>query len=230
VRAAAQKALTTEIEARAEKLGKSENGDFVLTSDGTIRWRGEVVAKLIAGDDRAGARAAPGRRTPGDGPARDAVQGRIDLWVKTQIETLESRWSTSEAGEGLEGLARGIAFRIVEASGILERQDAPTKSGSWTRTCAPPCASHGVRFGAYTVFVPALLKPAPSQLLAQLWALKHGDLDMNGMAELPQLSASGRTSIVVDPRPSPRRSTRSSASACAVRAPCVSTFWNASPT
>ena len=62
---------------------------------------------------------------------------------------------------------------------------------------------HGVRFGAYTIFVPALLKPAPSQLLAQLWALKHGELDMNGMAELPQLSASGRTSIPVNPEIQP---------------------------
>lgn len=58
---------------------------------------------------------------------------------------------------------------------------------------------YGVRFGAYHIYVPALLKPAPAALVAQLWALKHGSLDMPGLAELPQLSASGRTSIKVDP-------------------------------
>ena len=198
VRAAAQKALTTEIESRAEKLDKSENSDFVLTSDGAIRWRGEPVAKLAAGEDVL----APTVLLLADehltGPARDTVQGRLDLWVTAQTETLLKPLTDLKSGEGLEGLARGIAFRIVEGLGILERQDAADEIRQLDQDMRASLRKHGVRFGAYTVFVPALLKPAPSQLLAQLWALKHGSLDMNGMAELPQLSASGRTSIPVD--------------------------------
>src|SRR5690606_8071327 len=57
----------------------------------------------------------------------------------------------------------------------------------------------GVRFGAYHIYVPQLLKPAPSALLTTLWALKNGGLDQPGVAELPQLAASGRTSVPVDP-------------------------------
>ncbi len=57
----------------------------------------------------------------------------------------------------------------------------------------------GVRFGAYHIYVPALLKPAPSALLAVFWALKNGGLDIAGLAELPRLAASGRTSVPVDP-------------------------------
>jgi ATP-dependent RNA helicase SUPV3L1/SUV3 len=198
VRAAAQKALTTEIESRAEKLGKSENSDFVLASDGTIRWRGEPVAKLVAGEDVL----APTVLLLADehltGPARETVQGRMDLWASAQIETLLKPLVDLRNGEGLEGLARGIAFRIVEGLGILERQDAADEIRQLDQDMRAGLRKLGVRFGAYTVFVPALLKPAPSQLLAQLWALKHGSLDMNGMTELPQLSASGRTSIPVD--------------------------------
>ncbi|MCK7614321.1 helicase-related protein [Roseibium sediminicola] len=198
VRAAAQKALTTEIESRAEKLGKSENSDFVLASDATIRWRGEPVAKLVAGEEVL----VPTVLLLADehltGPARDAVQSRIDLWAKAQIETLLKPLVDLKNGEGLEGLARGIAFRIVEGLGILERQDAADEIRQLDQDMRAGLRKHGIRFGAYTVFVPALLKPAPSQLLAQLWALKHGSLDMNGMTELPQLSASGRTSIPVD--------------------------------
>jgi ATP-dependent RNA helicase SUPV3L1/SUV3 len=198
VRAAAQKALTTEIESRAEKLGKSENSDFVLTSEAVIRWRGEPVAKLVAGEEVL----APVVLLLADenltGPARDAVQARLDLWVKAQIDTLLKPLSDLKVGEGLEGLARGIAFRIVEGLGILERQEAADEIRQLDQDMRAGLRKHGVRFGAYTVFVPALLKPAPSQLLAQLWALKHGSLDMNGMSELPQLSASGRTSIPVD--------------------------------
>jgi len=198
VRAAAQKALTTEIESRAEKLGKSENSDFVLTSDATIRWRGEPVAKLVAGEEVL----VPTVLLLADehltGPARDTVQSRMDLWAKAQVETLLKPLVDLKNGEGLEGLARGIAFRIVEGLGILERQDAADEIRQLDQDMRAGLRKHGVRFGAYTIFVPALLKPAPSQLLAQLWALKHGSLDMNGMAELPQLSASGRTSIPVD--------------------------------
>ncbi|MEO0977489.1 MAG: helicase-related protein [Pseudomonadota bacterium] len=198
VRAAAQVALTTEIESRAEKLGKSENSDFVLTSEGAIRWRGEPVAKLVAGEDVL----APTVLLLADehltGTPRDTVQGRIDLWVKAQIETLLKPLVDLKSGEGLEGLARGIGFRIVEGLGILERQDASDEIRQLDQDMRASLRKHGVRFGAYTIFVPALLKPAPSQLIAQLWALKHGSLDMNGMTELPQLSASGRTSIPVD--------------------------------
>ena len=199
VRAAAQKALTTEIESRADKLGKSENSDFVLTSEGAIRWRGEPVAKLSASDDVL----APTVLLLADehltGPARDTVQNRLDLWVKAQIDTLLKPLTDLKTGEGLEGLARGIAFRVVEGLGILERQDAADEIRQLDQDMRASLRKHGIRFGAYTIFVPALLKPAPSQLLAQLWALKHGSLDMNGMEELPQLSASGRTSIPVNP-------------------------------
>ncbi|WP_421980255.1 helicase-related protein [Roseibium sp.] len=198
VRAAAQVALTTEIESRAEKLGKSENGDFVLTSEGAIRWRGEPVAKLVAGEEVL----APTVLLLADehltGAPRDTVQNRLDLWVKAQIETLLKPLVDLKSGEGLDGLARGIGFRIVEGLGILERQDASDEIRQLDQDMRASLRKHGVRFGAYTVFVPALLKPAPSQLIAQLWALKHGSLDMNGMTELPQLSASGRTSIPVD--------------------------------
>ncbi|MEM5583481.1 DEAD/DEAH box helicase [Roseibium sp. AS2] len=198
VRAAAQKALTTEIESRAEKLGKSENTDFVLTADGTVRWRGEPVAKLMAGEDVLTPTVLLLADEHLNGPARDNVQGRLDLWARSQIETLLKPLTDLKTSEGLEGLARGIAFRLVEGLGILERQEAADEIRQLDQDMRASLRKHGIRFGAYTVFIPALLKPAPSQLLAQLWALKHGALDMNGMTELPQLSASGRTSIPVD--------------------------------
>jgi ATP-dependent RNA helicase SUPV3L1/SUV3 len=56
----------------------------------------------------------------------------------------------------------------------------------------------GVRFGAYHLTVPALLKPAPRSLAAQLWALKHGGPEVHGLSDILHLAASGRTSIPVD--------------------------------
>jgi ATP-dependent RNA helicase SUPV3L1/SUV3 len=57
----------------------------------------------------------------------------------------------------------------------------------------------GVRFGAYHLYLPALLKPAPRSLAAQLWALKHGGLEITkGLDEVPHLASSGRTSFPAD--------------------------------
>ena len=39
---------------------------------------------------------------------------------------------------------------------------------------------YGVRFGAYHIYLPALLKPAPRVLATQLWALKHGGAETQG--------------------------------------------------
>jgi ATP-dependent RNA helicase SUPV3L1/SUV3 len=63
---------------------------------------------------------------------------------------------------------------------------------------------YGVRFGAYHIYLPNLLKPAPRILAAQLWALKHAAPDATGLDELRALASGGRTSIPTDkdiPRP-----------------------------
>jgi ATP-dependent RNA helicase SUPV3L1/SUV3 len=57
----------------------------------------------------------------------------------------------------------------------------------------------GVRFGAYHIYLPLLLKPAPRTLASLLWALQHGGLDnVKGLEEVPHLAASGRTSFAAD--------------------------------
>lgn len=199
VRAAAQKALTSEFEARADRLSRAPNEEFVLGSDAALRWNGEVVGRLVAGETAL----TPSILVLADdtlsSPARDKVQDRLALWLRAHFDTLLKPLRDLETAEGLEGLARGVAFRLVEGLGIVERQDIAEEVRQLDQVMRAGLRKLGVRFGAYHIYVPVLLKPAPSQLIALLWALKHGELDMAGLSELPQLSASGRTSIPVDP-------------------------------
>src|ERR1700759_4675417 len=51
LQAAAQQVLAREIDARAEKLAAAADDQFILTSDGTIRWTGDAVGRLTAADD-----------------------------------------------------------------------------------------------------------------------------------------------------------------------------------
>jgi ATP-dependent RNA helicase SUPV3L1/SUV3 len=61
---------------------------------------------------------------------------------------------------------------------------------------------YGVRFGAYHLYLPVLLKPAPRRLAAQLWALRHAqsqaETPNKGLDDVLHLAGSGRTSIPVD--------------------------------
>ena len=57
---------------------------------------------------------------------------------------------------------------------------------------------YGVRFGAFNLYFPTLLKPAAAELLLQLWALHGGQdhgIDINAMPERPQ---QGLTSVPAD--------------------------------
>jgi len=196
--AAAQKVLAVEIEARATKLSQASNDQIVLANDGAIRWLGDVVGKLNPGDDTLRPRVRIIADEHLTGPARELVQTRLDLWLKSQIEKLLAPLFTLSAAEDITGMARGVAFQIVEALGVLERQKVAEEVKGLDQPSRATLRKYGVRFGAYHIYLPALLKPAPRSLATQLWALKHEAPDAKGVTELLHLAASGRTSIPVD--------------------------------
>jgi len=196
--AAGQKALAGEIETRANKLAHAPDSQFVLTSDATIRWIGEPVAKVVAGDVVLRPRVRILADDQLTGAALEAVQTRLDLWTRTHIERLLSPLFVLGAAEDITGLARGIAFQLVEALGVLERSKVADDLKSLDQASRAVLRKHGVRFGAYHVYVPLQLKPAPRTLAAQLWVLKHGGPETKGLDDLQRLAASGRTSFAAD--------------------------------
>ena len=126
------------------------------------------------------------------------VQTRLDLWLKTHIEKLLAPLFSLAAADDVTGMARGVAFQLVEALGVLERQKVAEEVKGLDQPARATLRKYGVRFGAYHVYLPVLLKPAPRALATQLWALKHESPDAKGVDELLHLAASGRTSIPVD--------------------------------
>ena len=196
--AAAQKALAGEIETRATKLSQSSNDQIILATDGALRWTGDLVGKLVAGDDTLRPRVRVIADEHLTGPARELVQTRLDLWLKTHIEKLLSPLFSLTAAEDVTGIARGVAFQLVEALGVLERQKVAEEVKGLDQPARATLRKYGVRFGAYHIYLPALLKPAPRALATQLWAIKHESPETKGVSDLLHLAASGRTSIPVD--------------------------------
>jgi ATP-dependent RNA helicase SUPV3L1/SUV3 len=196
--AAAQKALAGEIEARATKLSQASNDQIVLATEGALRWTGDLVGKLVAGDDTLRPRVRLIADEHLTGPARELVQTRLDLWLKTHIEKLLAPLFSLTAAEDVTGMARGVAFQLVESLGVLERQKVADEVKGLDQPARATLRKYGVRFGAYHIYLPALLKPAPRALATQLWAVKHESPEAKGVSDLLHLAASGRTSIPVD--------------------------------
>ncbi|RVD32617.1 helicase, partial [Mesorhizobium sp. M4B.F.Ca.ET.019.03.1.1] len=101
--------------------------------------------------------------------------------------------------EQLTGIGRGIAFQLVEHFGLINRRDIAEEMKSLDQEGRAALRRLGVRFGAYHVFVPALIKPAPAGLVTLLWALKNDGKDKPGFGDVVHALASGRTSVVIDP-------------------------------
>jgi hypothetical protein len=82
--------------------------------------------------------------------------------------------------------------------GVLDRAKVANDVKSLEQDARASLRKHGVRFGAYHLYLPLLLKPTPRALASLLWALKHGGLEQKGRDEIAHLALSGRTSIPAD--------------------------------
>ncbi len=199
VRNAAQKALAVEFEARADRFAAAANADIALGSDGTLRWLGSPVATLVSTDDPLKPRPVLLADEQLTGAARDKVAARSERYVNYQVETLLKPLVDLRDSEQLTGMAKGLAFRLVENFGILNRRDVADEVRGLEQDARASLRRLGVRFGAYHVFVPALLKPAPAGLVTLLWALANDAKDKPGFGDVVNLLAAGRTSVVIEP-------------------------------
>ncbi len=199
VQAAAYKALALEFEARAARLHASGNNDLAIGSDGLVRWLGDPVARLIGTDHILHPRVILLADEQLTGIARDHVAARIERFVNHHISTVLKPLDDLSRAEDLQGLAKGLAFQLVENLGVLFRRDVADDVKTLDQDGRASMRRYGVRFGAYHIFMPALLKPAPAELITLLWALKNDGLDKAGYGDLIPVLAAGRTSVVTDP-------------------------------
>jgi len=195
---AAQKALAGEIAARAVRLAEAPDPQFTLAADGTIRWTGAAVGKLIAGEEALRPRVSVIADERLSGAPRETVAARLDRWLKAHIEKLLGPLFALAAAADVSGIARGVAFQLVEALGVLERHRVAEEVKGLQQPERATLRKYGVRFGAYHIYLPLLLKPAPRALAVQLWALAHDGPQTKGLDDLLHLAAGGRTSFPVN--------------------------------
>jgi ATP-dependent RNA helicase SUPV3L1/SUV3 len=199
IRAAALKSLAVEYDARAYRFAAAPNGDISLGSDGYVRWLGAPVASLSASEDFLKPRVILLADEPLTGSSREMVESRAQRYVQYQIDQHMKPLADLQTGEGLEGMAKGLAYRLFENQGIVKRRDVADEVKGLSQDDRGALRKLGIRFGAYHIFLPALLKPAPAQLVTLLWALKNDAKDKPGYGDVVAALAAGRTSIIADP-------------------------------
>lgn len=198
VKTAAQKGLAQEFEKRADRFANAPNGDLAIDSAGILRWIGAPVATLTASDDPLKPRPVLLADEQLTGVARDRVFARAERFVNYQIETLLKPLLDLKGADQLSGISRGVAFQLVENFGLVNRRDVAEDVRALDQDARGALRRLGVRFGAYHIFVPTLLKPGPAGMLTLLWALANDAKDRPGFGDVVNLLASGRTSVIVD--------------------------------
>ena len=126
LRAAASQAVAPEIAKRAERVSGAPNEEFVLATDGYVRWRGEVIANLAEGDTLLAPRLIVLADESLSGPELERVQDRLNLWLRHTINTqLEAVMALAEPPED--------AYRqvLAAATAALREKTARRKERLW---------------------------------------------------------------------------------------------------
>jgi ATP-dependent RNA helicase SUPV3L1/SUV3 len=119
LRGAADSVVAPEIHNRAERLAGSPNEEFVLATDGRLRWRGEVIAELAEGESLYRPRIIILADETLTGPDLERVQDRLMLWLRHHINTVLEPVMSLEAPADVDGSARGVAYQLYEHLGLF---------------------------------------------------------------------------------------------------------------
>lgn len=198
-RNAAARVLTKEFAMRARRVAAAKNDAFKLTYDAHLHWRGEEIARLEPGENILKPQIvliSDENLQPGD---QVRVMERLNNWLNSTISERLKPLVDISAAEDISGLARGIAFRICENLGALKRDTVSDEMKSLDQSARAQLRKHGVRFGAFNVYCPALLKPSAAELTLTLWTLKNAKEHNLNPAELPMPPRAGLTSAPSNP-------------------------------
>lgn len=171
LRAAATHAVAPEIARRLGRLSAEPDEAFSLTPDGMVLWRGEAAGVLAGGEPF-----RPRVRLLGElghDTARQRAAQRLEAFVTGEAGRRLAALRKLEAAVAdgrIKGLARGLAYRLIEAGGVLDRAQVRNEARALSPVERRMLRGLGVRLGAFSVYIPALLKPDARALTQALAA------------------------------------------------------------
>ena len=174
LKSASLQALAPQFHLRADRFYNAPDTEIDFTEQGGLMWGDQAVGKLVAGANPMQPQVSAFVDEEAGPDVAQKVQRRLQHFIDRKVAALFEPLLAMERDEALTGLARGFAFRVVEGLGILPRRDVAEDVKALDQDARGALRKHGIRFGQYTIFVPALLKPAPTRLRLVLWSLAQG--------------------------------------------------------
>ena len=203
LRAAAQRAVAPEVARRLGQLAAEPDSAFALQPDGLVLWRGEAAGQISGGAPFSARVRLFGELGPE--AARVRAVRRLEAFVAAEAgrSLAPLRGLQSAVSDGrLKGLARGVAYRLIEAGGVIDRAAVRSDLLALSQAERRALRSLGVRIGAYSVFLPGLLSARAKGFLAAFatsgaWRPPHDRLSpLPSPAPTPQaLAAHGLRAV-----------------------------------
>jgi ATP-dependent RNA helicase SUPV3L1/SUV3 len=164
LRQAAHRVVGPEIARRLGRLAADEDAAFSVTPAGEVLWRGALAARVVTTPEGADP-FAPQVRLIGDlgpQPARERAARRLEAWLAGEagraLRELRRLRHAVESG-ALKGLPRGIAFRLIETGGLIDRRDVERDLHALSQVERRTLRSFAVRVGVHSVWLPGVMKP-----------------------------------------------------------------------
>ena len=158
LRRAADRAVAPEIARRLGRLAAEPDDAFALLSDGLILWTGHAAGRLVGGKPFHPRVALLGEL--GDNAVRERAKARLEAFVAAEagrklgaLKALEEATATGK----IKGLGRGVAYRLIEAGGVLDRRAVAEELRALSQAERRTLRAFGVRFSAFSLYMPALL-------------------------------------------------------------------------
>lgn len=191
VKQAAVVALGPELILRADRFYNAPDTEMDFTEQGGLMWGEHAVGKLTAGDAPMKPKVTAFVDDEAGSEVAEKVQRRLQHFIDRKVAALFEPLLNIQRDETLTGVARGFGFRMVEALGIIDRRDVTQEVKDLDQDARGSLRKHGLRFGQFTIFMPALLKPAPTRLRLVLWSLAKD------LSEFPESPPPGLVTIPV---------------------------------
>ena len=192
LRSASLQALTPEFHLRADRMYNAPDTEFDFTEQGGLMWGTSAVGKLIPGPDALKPHVQAFVDVEAGPEVTEKVTRRLKHFIDRKVSTLFEPLLNMQRDETLTGMARGFAFQMIEGLGLLDRADVGEDVKSLDQESRSALRKHGIRFGQFTVFMPLLLKPAPTRLRLLLWSLA------SGLQEFPEAPPPGLVTVPTD--------------------------------
>nr|WP_237217181.1 helicase-related protein [Ruegeria lacuscaerulensis] len=191
LKSASLQALAPQFHLRADRFYNAPDTEIDFTEQGGLMWGEYAVGKLVAGAEPLKPMVEVFVDEAAGPDVEQKVQRRLQHFIDRKVAALFEPLLNLSRDEELSGLAKGFAFRMVEALGILPRAQVAQEVKDLDQDARGALRKHGIRFGQFTIFMPLLLKPAPTRLRLVLWALS------SGLQEFPEAPPPGLVTVPV---------------------------------